>query len=340
MSIHFHIAATEAWILVPESVVGQHLTAATELELKVLLLLLRQGKQASDTSVCETLGITPKHLQDVVAAWISRGVLSMEDKWVVVAQPPMRMTSARDHSKAQTLHRPEYDMRQVADALNENQELRDVLRAAPSLLGREVGATEFTLLYSLTDYYGLTPQAVEHLFMHCRTLGRTSGRQLESMASDWSKRGISTGADAEKELYDYRKKLEGESVVRRAFGLGDRKLTHRERSYIEQWTQVWQFDESLLELAYERGCDRTSRPPFAYFNRILESWNENGIRTVAQAEKEDLPPKRGSRKKVADTAQPASYNLREFDEWSFQSIYGASADPEDGSAQDEQLPTA
>lgn len=320
MGIHFHIAAPEAWFLVPSGVV-EHLEQATELELKVLLLLLHSGREATDSVICRRLAITEGQLQQAVAAWIDRGLLQMEDRWVTLAQPPLTLAKQQKQA-AQPARRPDYDMQQVQQSLAHNEPLRQVLQAAPDLLGRSVGQTEFGLLYALHDYYGFPPESILLLLRHCGERGRTSGRAVEDLAADWHAREIISPQEVEKAIFDYHRRRSNEAMVRRAFGLGDRRLTPAERGHIERWTSVWRFEEPLLELAYNRGVDHAGKVSFNYINKILSDWQVKGIRSVEQAEQEDLPPRRAPRKKAVDTRQEPSYNLKEFEEWSFQALYG------------------
>ena len=52
MPIHFQLSQGEAWFLVPSSV-SKHLKEATAPELRVLLSLLSQGRDATEQSVCD-----------------------------------------------------------------------------------------------------------------------------------------------------------------------------------------------------------------------------------------------------------------------------------------------
>ena len=173
MAIHFHIAAAETWFLVPASVVTEHLAKATETELKVLLRLLHGGREADEQDLLRTLSLTERQLKEAVAAWISRGVLCMEGSLVTLAQPPLTFAKP-ERRTAEAPTRPEYHMEAVEQALAQNEALREVLRRAPQALGREVGPTEFARLYSLYDYYGLSPEAILRLFAYCHALRRTS----------------------------------------------------------------------------------------------------------------------------------------------------------------------
>ena len=59
MSIHFQLSQGEAWFLVP-SVVVKYLKEASAAELRVLLALLSQGRNASEQTVCDCLLYTSR----------------------------------------------------------------------------------------------------------------------------------------------------------------------------------------------------------------------------------------------------------------------------------------
>ncbi|MBQ3078093.1 MAG: DnaD domain protein [Clostridia bacterium] len=328
--IHFAIAPRESWFLVPAAVARDHLQAADEQELKVLLTLLWLGREATEESVTAHLAITPTELARCVEAWLARGVLKMEGRFVALVDPRTELAKQAAPGRRAGVRRPTYDLQQVSEALAANHDLRSALRAGQSILNRSFSQTEYEVLYSLHDYYGLPPETILLLMGHCAALGRTSARAIEEVAAEWHRRGIVTAAEATAFLEDDNRRRGHEATVRRLFGLGSRTLSPKERDLIARWCIDFGFGEAMLETAYNRCVDLTGKLSFAYINRILEGWHTKGLSTPEEALADQPPPRRGGGKKrrKVDTDTPASSDLEDFSAWAFQAIYG------DGTAAD------
>ena len=68
----------------------------------------------------------------------------------------------------------------------------------------------------------------------------------------------------------------------------------------------------MIREAYDRCVDSTGKVRFSYINKILERWNAQGVRTLAEArgekseKKQEKPP-------VAENKRKTSYDINEFE---------------------------
>jgi DnaD/phage-associated family protein len=324
MSLNFDLTLPSAWFLVPTSVAVKHLPSATEAELKVLLWLLAAGPKATEEAACEALGLTATAVGEAVAAWVDRGVFMLSDKQIVLAPPAAcvgpaagRMTETR---------RPSYRFAEVEAALAQNPPLRSALLTGQSMLGRTFSSTEYEILYALGDYYGLPPETILLLFSLCRSEGKTSAKAIEERAAEWMRLGITDPADAERYIARRRSAKSAESTVRSIFGIGERRLSKKERDFISRWTEDFRYGRDMIEPAYEKCVDATGKLSFAYIDRILSSWNAKGIATPEAAAAEAPPPAKTTGRKKQDTAQAPSYDIDKFMEWNFNELFGKGDD--------------
>ena len=58
-----------------------------------------------------------------------------------------------------------------------------------------------------------------------------------------------------------------------------RSLTAAEERYALSWLDMG-IDEEMLAMAYERTCLNTGGLNWAYMNKIIQRWNEQGLRTA------------------------------------------------------------
>ena len=324
MSLNFDLTLPSAWFLVPTSIVTKYMEAASVTELKVLLWLLAAGSSASEDAACEALGLTPAAFSDCVAAWIDRGVFALADKRIVVAPPSSDLRPAA--GRKTEIRRPSYRFTEVEAALKLRPDLRSALLTGQAMLGRVFSPTEYEVLYSLGDYYGLPPETIMLLFSLCKSEGQTSAKAIEDTAAEWMRLGVSTPAEAERYIIHRGVQKSAESMVRSAFGLGDRRLSKKERGFVSRWTADFRFGRDMIELAYEKCVNATGKMSFAYIDKILSSWNGKGIYTPEAAESEAPPPKRSPKKGKEDTKGAPSYDIDKFMEWNFNQLFGEGDD--------------
>jgi DnaD/phage-associated family protein len=173
------------------------------------------------------------------------------------------------------------------------------------MLGRTFSSTEYEILYALGDYYGLPPETILLLFSLCRSEGKTSAKAIEERAAEWMRLGITDPADAERYIARRRSAKSAESTVRSIFGIGERRLSKKERDFISRWTEDFRYGRDMIEPAYEKCVDATGKLSFAYIDRILSSWNAKGIATPEAAAAEVPPPaKTTGRKKAGHRRSP------------------------------------
>ena len=58
-----------------------------------------------------------------------------------------------------------------------------------------------------------------------------------------------------------------------------RSLTAAEERYAQSWLDMG-MEDALISMAYERTCLNTGGLNWNYMNKILQRWNQQGLRTV------------------------------------------------------------
>ena len=68
-----------------------------------------------------------------------------------------------------------------------------------------------------------------------------------------------------------------------------RTLTAAEERYAMSWMDMG-MEEELISMAYERTCLNTGGLNWAYMNKILRRWHEQGLRTAQEVRSGDTKP--------------------------------------------------
>jgi len=156
------------------------------------------------------------------------------------------------------------------------------LLAAEKLMGRPLSDREAADIQDWMDTYGYDLTMVQVIIREGQSQGVTRMNYLNQIAREWFQEGVRTPEDAE-ELAQRRRKGAGKhKAIIQYLGL-KRQLTGAEQTLLDKWTEEWGFSNEVIILA----CTEATgvRNPLQYVNRILESWREQGVRTVADAEK-------------------------------------------------------
>ena len=182
--------------------------------------------------------------------------------------------------------RPSYSERDVLQAMDGDGDFRGLYGEVQRLLGRSLNTEELKILLGFVRYLGMTPELVSVLVCYCKDRARRRGslrnpslRTIEKEAYAWAERGIESVEDAAAFI---QKENVRNSRISRLMGLlqiHGRSLTGAEERYAKAWLDM-DLSEELISMAYERTCLNTGGLNWAYMNKILQRWHDQGLRTA------------------------------------------------------------
>ena len=194
--------------------------------------------------------------------------------------------------------RPEYTRADVARSL-ENREFAGLTGAVEEKLGKKLNTPDLMILLGLYDQLGLPPDVIFLLVSFCaeRTAQRYGEgrrptlRQIEQEGYLWARLGLMTQESAAAYIRKYQQSRKAIPRLMRLLNLGDRLPAPSEEKYLLAWEEMGFADEAVL-LAYDRTVVKCGGMKLHYMNRILCSWHEKGLHSVAQVEAGDRPARR------------------------------------------------
>ena len=128
---------------------------------------------------------------------------------------------------------------------------------------------------------------------------RPSARAFELEARVWVERGITDFESAERYIRLARERRSQEGDIKASMKIVDRDFTDSERRYVEQWLN-WGFSPDAIALAYDKTVTNTRKFSPAYMNKILMSWNEKGLHSLAEIQEKD----RSARSRSSSGSEP------------------------------------
>ncbi|MBO4872957.1 MAG: DnaD domain protein [Lachnospiraceae bacterium] len=162
-------------------------------------------------------------------------------------------------------------------------------------LGRTLSSRDVDVFAYLYDDLGFSGEVLEYLVEYCVDIWEkkdkkkdyTIIRYLEQVALNWHKNGVRTPEEAKRQVKLFEQETLSYREVEKALGLKGRQLTEDERNFFFHW----QYEEKLPQELILEACRRTVRRKGAfdqgYMKGILESWQQQGLKTLAEVEEAD-----------------------------------------------------
>lgn len=296
MNIKLNPDALGNMFAVPGDVADKHLKLASEVQLKVLLVLLREGVGNFSPEQCAArLNISLETVNESLIYWQQRGILLGA------------VAEQTDAPKAAVVKQTLPSRRQVAVRIGESRELAELLRIAEQKFGRMLRQNEMATLVHLCDDEGMAPPVLLMLIEQAVGEGRCTISHIERTAVQWINKGVQTVADAERELKAADANRKAWAIVCRAFGMEQRRPSEKEQQAADRWINEWRFSTDMLRLAYDRCVDNKGKMLVSYIDKVLGSWHAQGITQPSELEQHD-------NKKTKKDTKNTSFDLSLFNE--------------------------
>ena len=172
--------------------------------------------------------------------------------------------------------RPVYTPEQLEEIRNNN-DVSMALNVIEVYLERLLTPQEINFVAYLYDKLHFSTDLILHLYEYCVGKNKKKCEYIEKVAISWHQEGIDTVAKAQEYsiLYDT-----CFNAVNKVFSLG-RMPIGPERDFIRKWSS-WKINTELIEEACNRTIMNIHKADFKYTDRILESWHNNQVTTLAE----------------------------------------------------------
>ena len=262
----------------------QKLLSAASADAALLYIFLTSGNRPEEAGAC--LKMNDSRLQCAGATLRQLG-LWQEERAVHIAAG----------------ERPSYSEQDVLRAMDTDLDFRGIYGEVQRLLGRSLNTEELKILLGFVRYLGLGGDVISILVCYCKERARQKGssrnpslRAIEKEAYAWAERGIDTVEEAAAFISAQNVRNSRLRRLMDQLQIRGRSLTPAEEKYAISWLDMG-FDEEMISMAYERTCLNTGGLNWAYMNKILQRWQEQGIRTaeaVRSGDRKNSVPKGAS----------------------------------------------
>ena len=184
--------------------------------------------------------------------------------------------------------RPSYSETDVLEAMDTDNSFHSLYGEVQRLLGRTLNTEELKILLGFVRYLGFSADVISVLICYCKDRARQKGslrnpslRTIEKEAYAWTKQNIKTVEDASAFIQAQNVRNSRLSRLMSLLQIRGRNLTAAEERYAQSWLDMG-MEEEVLAMAYERTCLNTGGLNWAYMNKILQRWNQQGLRTAEE----------------------------------------------------------
>ena len=261
----------------------------------------------------ESLHITKEHLNKLLCAQSGDAALLylyfLDGGKAEDAQKRLNFSPSRYSCALATLHqlglkqeekkvqfigqRPEYSETDVIRAADSDLDFAALTGEVQRLLGRNLTTEELKILLGFVRYLGLPTEVVGMLVHYCKERAQDRGsnrnpsfRAIEKEAYFWAEHSIDTMEEAAAFMKKQKQRRSRMGQLMELLQIRGRNLTSGEEKYAQSWLDMG-FSMDAIGLAYERTCLNTGGLAWAYMNKILLRWQEQGLLTAEKIKNGD-----------------------------------------------------
>lgn len=294
----------------PSSVVDKYINLASELQLKVVLLLSKNGLE--DSSALALSKILHKSESDVAEAiefWIDEGVL-IDDEAAALPQAETKAVKRTDltkkeEKKVEKIPIVKPTMEQVLTRQEENSDLKFLYEEAERILCRTIGWEGQSTLLMMFDHYGLSAEVLMTLIQYLADIGKTSNNDIVHLGKSWAEKEINTIEKANEYIDRMNKTNAVYEKIKAAVGFEHTRPSTSQAEFIAVWCEKG-YSMPLVLKAFDIMIENTKRPSFSYVNKVLLSWEESGYKSTDDVKKGEISKQPNENKK---SNKKVSYDL-------------------------------
>ena len=215
--------------------------------------------------------------------------LNMSQSRISCAMATLRQLGLWQDEKQQRIlagERPVYSERDVLEADSSDSDFKALRGEVERLMGRNLNTEELKILLGFIRYLGLPVDVISVLICYCKDRARQRGglrspslRTIEKEAYAWAEQGIDKLEEAAAFIQAQNVRNSRLSRLQNQLQIRGRHLTGAEERYAQSWLDMG-FEDEAISMAYERTCLNTGGLNWAYMNKILQRWHENGLHTA------------------------------------------------------------
>ena len=310
-------------VLVPQVFISDYLSDLSQNAIKVYLMaqMYKNGDSVVDSTACrKPLGLAIEDFKAAILELDGHGIIRAENNLSSFTLLDLKRSALDKYYRRIT-------SKSMTESVNNNES-----SAQRTALINSVNDTYFQGMMGPTWYqaidnwfseYLLEPPVVYQMFVDASERNVLNGPQyLNAVAKDYYKNNVRTFND----LMKYKENNKKISLLSKDIGkIINKNMSTYDKDMVDKWYNVYGYDFDVIEVAL-RAVVRLSEPNMNYFDKILSSWHEAGIKSKAEAEHISANNQNYGNRKIRAAKGKASRNYipiqeREYEEGYLEQFY-------------------
>ena len=195
-----------------------------------------------------------------------------------------------------------------------NKSIKDMLQDIEKLIARPLSPKEMEMYINWGTSYNFTPEIILLLIQYCISKGKTDYRYIEKVAISWHDAKITTVDEAQAFIRRHEEKWENIRKIMEYLGLKNVEIMKPQEQLIDKWFNIYKYNVDIIKKACDICCTRLNRADFKYIDGILNSWHNDGLKTLDDVLSKGMRKNKNSNKPNSNNKSNfTNYTQRDYD---------------------------
>lgn len=273
----------------PTEIADKGLKFASGEQLKVIICIFRNPNITAE-EISQKTNLSLATVRECVEYWENEGVLAPEKQEKTVKTE----NQGELKSTEKTVILPEIrftnpTQAEIEKIIKKNGSMKRLFNEAQEILGKTLGYTMQCTIYSVVNFYGITPDVVNYMLHFAKSIDATSQDDIQKIAKYWAQNGITTLAAADDYIQETEKAVALFKELAERTNNDEKAPSFAVLDMICQWLR-WGFEINAIEKAFyimkeEKQTGRLVWKNVCHINGTLKKWRVAGTFTVEEIEK-------------------------------------------------------
>ncbi len=273
----------------PTDIADKGLKFASGEQLKVIICIFR-NPEITPEEISKKTNLSPAEVCECVEYWENEGVLAS----VTPAKSVKTEKQSETNPAEKTVVLPDIrftnpTQAEIEKIIKKNGSMKRLFNEAQEILGRTLGYTMQCTLYSVVNFYGITPDVVNYLLHFAKSIEATSQDDIQKIAKYWAENSVTDLASADDYIQETEKAVDMFKELAIRTGNDKKVPSFAVLDMICQWIR-WGFGIDAVQKAFdimkeEKQTSRLVWRNVCHINGTLKKWRTAGAFTVEEIEK-------------------------------------------------------
>ncbi len=278
----------ESMFSMPAQIADKGLKFANGEQLKVAICIFRHTN-ATVADIAERTNLSTATVKECMEYWENEGILltagdlpvvktEKQNKFVEVSAKPLPQIRFTNPTQAE-----------IDKIIKKNGSMKRLFNEAQEILGKTLGYTMQCTLYSVVNFYGITPDVVNYMLHFAKSIDAVSQDDIQKIAKYWAENGVTTLSAADDYIAETEKGIALFRELAKRTNNTEDAPTFAVLEMFCEWCR-WGFTVDTVEKAFdimkaEKETGRLVWRNICHMNGTLKKWRTAGTFTVEDIEK-------------------------------------------------------